>query len=154
VREQVNIPADQLAKPIEPRYPSIARISGVLLDSIFLDALESDREQMARINRLVEQLPADVTDDRGVRMHPIEFLYLGPSKDLSELAIEHRHEMPRAVRYMLRGLGAKGRAGGDLLSYLLFEKGYTRELIDLGYKDACARTDEIQRFLWGQKVKA
>jgi NTE family protein len=154
VREQVNVPADQVARPAEPRYPPIAKISGVLLDSIFLDALESDREQMARINRLVEQLPADVTDDRGVRMHPIDFLYLGPSRDLSELAIEHRDEMPRAVRYMLRGLGARGRAGGDLLSYLLFESGYTRELLDLGYRDALARSDEIQRFLWGQRVRA
>jgi NTE family protein len=153
VREQVNVPADQLAKPAEPRYPPIAKISGVLLDSIFLDALESDREQMARINRLVEQLPADVTDDRGVRMHPIDFLYLGPSKNLSDLALEHRHEMPRPIRYMLRGLGARGRSGGDLLSYLLFESGYTRELLDLGYKDALARTEEIQRFLWGHRVK-
>jgi NTE family protein len=148
VREQNSMPKDLVPKVEEARYPTIARISGVLLDSIFLDALETDREQMMRINRLLEQLPSDVTDDRGVRLHPIDFLYLGPSKDLSDLAIAHRKEMPRTVRYMLRGLGAAGKAGGELLSYLLFEQGYCRELLELGYEDAKKKSAEIQRFLW------
>jgi NTE family protein len=147
-REQVSLPADLVVKGDEARYPALAKISGVLLDSIFLDALESDREQMMRINKLLEQLPDDATDDRGVRMRPIDFLYLGPSQDLAALALKHRHEMPRTIRYMLRGLGASGKTGGDLLSYLLFEAGYCRELLDLGYQDARARTSEIQRFLW------
>jgi NTE family protein len=34
-----------------------------------------------------------------------------------------------------------------LLSYLLFERGFTRELIALGVKDARARADEIRAFL-------
>jgi NTE family protein len=50
---------------------------------------------------------------------------------------------------MLRGLGAGGKSGGDLLSYLLFEPGYARALLALGYEDARAKSSEIQRFLWG-----
>jgi NTE family protein len=134
---------------VEPRYPSPAWISGVLLDSIFLDALEMDREQMVRVNRLLEQLPDGVTDERGVRLRHIDFLYLGPTEDLASLAIKHRGELPRSVQYMLRGLGAKGENGGELLSYLLFESGYCRELLELGYKDAQKRSDEISEFLWG-----
>ena len=149
VREQVSTPADLAPKRDDAQYPSIAGISGILLDSIFLDALETDREQMMRINRLLEQIPEGATDARGVRMRPIDFLYLGPSKDLSDIALAHRSEMPRTVRHMLKGLGAAGTAGGELLSYLLFEPGYSRELLALGYEDARAKSAEIQRFLWG-----
>jgi len=129
-------------------YPSPARISGVLLDSIFLDALEIDREQMMRVNRILESIPGPVSDNRGVRMRPIDFLYLGPSKSLARIAIQHRDEIPRSIRHMLQGLGAKHASGGDFLSYLLFEKGYCRELMDLGYSDAKARSEEIREFLW------
>jgi len=134
---------------VEPRYPSPAWVSGVLLDSIFLDALEMDREQMVRINRLLEELPEGVTDERVARLRHVDFLYLGPTEDLANLALKHRGELPRSVQYMLRGLGAKGENGGELLSYLLFESGYCRELLDLGYKDAEKRSDEISEFLWG-----
>ena len=149
VREQISTPVDLAPKEDAAQYPSIASISGVLLDSIFLDALETDREQMTRINRLLEQIPDGVTDERGVRMHPIDFLYLGPSKDLSDIALAHRREMPRTVRHMLKGLGAGGTGGGELLSYLLFEPGYSRELLALGYEDARSKSAEIQRFIWG-----
>ena len=61
----------------------------------------------------------------------------------------HRDEVPRTVAYMLRCLGVRGKSGADLLSYLVFEQGYCRDLLDLGYTDAQARADEIRAFLWG-----
>jgi NTE family protein len=39
------------------------------------------------------------------------------------------------------------RQGGALTSYLLFEQPYTRALIDLGYKDAMDRQEEVKAFL-------
>jgi len=149
VREPLRGPITPAPASVTPRYPSPARISGVLLDSIFLDAMEIDREQMVRINRLLENLPKGVTDERGVRLQHIDFFYLGPSQDLAGLALKHRHELPRTVHYMLRGLGAKGEHGGELLSYLLFESGYCRELLRLGYEDAQKNSERLREFLWG-----
>jgi NTE family protein len=55
------------------------------------------------------------------------------------------------VRTLLRGVGVGGdggdrRGGAALASYLLFEPGYTRELIRLGMTDTLARRDEVLDF--------
>jgi NTE family protein len=55
--------------------------------------------------------------------------------------------MPRTVRALLRILGAAKEDGSELLSYLLFESAYTRELIALGYADTRARREEVAAFL-------
>jgi NTE family protein len=47
----------------------------------------------------------------------------------------------------MRIMGANTAASTMLLSYLLFERGFTRELIALGVEDARARADEIRAFL-------
>ena len=57
------------------------------------------------------------------------------------------HRMPRLVRYVLDGLGTPDAQSADLMSYLLFDQAYTRALIDIGYRDADTRIDEIEAFL-------
>ena len=46
-----------------------------------------------------------------------------------------------------RIIGAKGDAGTQLLSYLMFERGFTRELIALGVRDVRARAAELRAFV-------
>ena len=58
-------------------------------------------------------------------------------------------EMPRTVRLLLRGLGGRE---SRLISFLLFESGYTRALIDLGYRDAMRMRDELASFVSGAPV--
>ena len=75
-----------------------------------------------------------------------------PSEDLREIATRHRQELPLAIRALLRGIGGKNSGESKLLSFLLFEKAYTRELIALGYRDAMKVKDELREFVTGADV--
>ena len=56
-------------------------------------------------------------------------------------------EHAAALRTLLRALGAHNAPNSLLLSYLLFERGFTREMVDMGYQDAKVRSAEIRDFL-------
>lgn len=130
-------------------YPSLAQIGGHVLSSIFLDTLEGDLERLRRINETVRLIPIEERDKangRTVHLRPVETLLIAPSQNIGEIALRHKYDFPRSVRYLLRGLGAWKRGGGDMLSYLLFEKPFCRELIELGYHDAMSRRAEIEKF--------
>jgi len=61
--------------------------------------------------------------------------------------------LPTGVRYLLHGLGSTEGTGASLLSYLLFDRRYTRALLELGFRDALARRDEIEAFLSADGVR-
>jgi NTE family protein len=122
-----------------------------MLDTLFMDGLYSDLERVTRINLLLDHIGAE-TPDGAIRR--VETLVILPSRDLREIALEYADEMPLSVRLLLRGLGAYGKGGGQLLSYLLFERGYTQALIRLGYEDAMEQADGIASFLRGEPAPA
>lgn len=128
-------------------YPSIAEIASHVLNSIFLDNLDPDLERLERINRTISLIPNRRLEQGGVTLRHINVLTISPSEDIGEIAQRHAHLMPRTLRFLLRGIGAVGDHGSTLLSYLIFEKPYCRDLIALGYKDAMASKDEILNFL-------
>ena len=131
----VNDPINLGARPKVPAIePSFGQIIGFMLDSLFMDQLHADLERINRYNENSE-------------FRHIDSLVLIPSRDVNEIARRHAHELPRSLRALLRTLGANNAASTLLLSYLLFERGFTRELIAMGYQDARSHADQIRSFL-------
>jgi len=126
---------------------SLAEIAGVLLNAVFLDSLEADLELLARINQAVTFVPAADLPRMPDQLRPLAALALRPSQDLGRLAADQYDSFPRTLRYLLRGIGATGASGWDLLSYLAFEPAYVDRLLELGYRDTMAREAEIAAFL-------
>ena len=126
-------------------YPSLARIAGHALDSIFLDSLEVDIERLQRINNTVSLVPEDVRTR--MSLHEIEVLVITPSEPIEKIAGRYAARLPWPIRFLLRGVGAMRRSGANLVSYLLFDKEFCRALIDLGYQDALKKKKEILAFL-------
>ena len=124
--------------------PNMADQFGFMLDSLFIESLQSDLERLNRINALlVGRRPGPAP----FGMRHVDTLVLQPERDPAEDALAHRDAMPASLRALLRILGARGTRGGRLLSYLLFEGAYTRELIAAGERDAGKRRAEISAFL-------
>ncbi|MBS0375501.1 MAG: patatin-like phospholipase family protein [Proteobacteria bacterium] len=138
------------ALEIVNRGPSFGQVFGFMLDTLFMDGLHADLERCERDNRLIAA--AGGRDCEGLR--PIETLLLAPREDFGAIALRHAGELPRPLRVLLRTLGAWNAAGGALLSYLLFEGAYTRELIAIGHADAMARRDELQEFVVSAACRA
>ena len=139
--------------PLQPErsgsqeYPSLAQIAGHALNSIFLDSLETDLERLRRINHTVGLIPETVRTRNNMALHRVEVLVMLPSQSLADIAAKHTHALPRPIRALFRGIGAMGRSGSNLASYLLFEVPYTRALMQLGYDDAMKRRDELIEFI-------
>lgn len=131
-----------------PHYPSFAQVAGHALSSVFLDNLGADLERMQRLNAVLNLVPRQVQDVHPEIAH-VDALVIGPTRDLGHLATQYAHRLPSGVRYLLHGLGTTEGTGASLLSYLLFDREYCRELVALGYSDAMARRDEVEAFLAG-----
>jgi NTE family protein len=135
-----------------PPFPSFAQIAGYTLDALFLDGLYSDLERMTRINQMIDSVPAGERNGVMREMRPIDILVVLPSEDIRDIAYRHRKALPFAVRALLHGISGRRQSENRLLSYLLFEQSFTRELIELGYRDAMKYRREIQAFVSGQPV--
>lgn len=122
---------------------SFGKILSTVFNSIFIDNIEIDLERLEYINKNISNLSDQ--ERQKIPFRNIEYLYLRPSADLGQIAVEKIRSLPKLLRYLLGGFGSN-RQSSDLMSYLMFEAEFCHELINIGYKDTMNRKEEIAQF--------
>jgi NTE family protein len=149
--------------PAEPRPLGAAALLGKVLNAFLLDHVVNDLDVLARINAIMSDGVAAYGDDflakvsdaararGGETYRPVHCIALRPSEDIGRLAREHvRSGRFRGgallAKQLLRALYVGGDTDADLASYLLFDGGFARKLIEMGRADALARREELLEF--------
>jgi NTE family protein len=133
----------EASRPAVRGYPPAAQILNQLVNAIFIDAIDEDVARMERMNEMLRRMHPDHYDG----LKPIDLLVLRPSIDLGRLAGDYQKYLPRKLKLLVRALGGGETESSDLVSMLMFERPYTRALIDAGEADIESRIDAIRAFL-------
>lgn len=146
--------------------PPLGQILGRVMNSIFLDRINYDLEQLERINRIIDWAEmlhgktfiADLNDmllqnkirgdiaNRGLKR--ITALRIRPSQDIGEIFSEcfqqnSKRHFSAFEKLLVRFLDIDPTKGIDFLSYIVFMPEYLQRLLDLGFEDARSNHDKI-----------
>ena len=138
---------------------------GKLLDALLLDRVENDLANLRRVNAALRALSPGILEEQpvalalvaaGGSLRPVSDLFIRPSQDLGKVAADVlarpavRARLSGPAGYLMRRIGENAvqtQDPSDLLSYLLFDGEYARELIALGERDAHEVREELDAFL-------
>lgn len=143
-----------------------AFLLGKVLDALTLDQLEYELHRVELVNALLERgteiygpdftdrINSAVREQRGVGFRPVRNVTIRPSEDIGRLAA-HCYRKGGGARSLgiLPSLVARAASMGvpddeaDLLSYIYFDREFTRELLAMGREDARRRHDELVELL-------
>jgi len=153
--------------------PSLGSISGQLLNSLFLDKLDFDMQQLRRINYLLNDMRAVFGEDALERLNArraglaipgktlsalrdIQAFVITPSERIGRIAGHHLQRLLRETpvlspvqRFFQKVVEGSPDGENDLVSYLLFNREYLEDLISLGYGDAHKAHDHLVNFFTG-----
>jgi NTE family protein len=140
---------------------------GKLLDALLLDRVENDLANLRRVNAALHALTPILLQDQevafallaaGGALRPVRDLFIRPSQDLGKLAADVlsrpavKARLSGPAGYLMRRVGENAvetQDPSDLLSYLLFDGEYAKELVALGERDAHEVRGELEAFLAG-----
>jgi NTE family protein len=165
LRPKQETPADNVPTPeTSPKAAMGPFLMGKALNALLVDRTDQDLDRLKRLNSLLEAgtrafgpgfahtLNEALVPHRNQQVRYVRTLLVRPSRDVAALALEYA----RSPEFKKSGKGLGHRAiltlaerGADLASYLLFDGGFARLLIDLGRADARARRPEWIRF-WSE----
>ncbi|MCC6767173.1 MAG: patatin-like phospholipase family protein [Deltaproteobacteria bacterium] len=156
-------PPGPIPSPREQAYGNPAYLVGKVLNAMLLDHVDYDLQRMRLMNALLlggqqafgpEFLPRIneiIRASRGTDYRVVRDCVIRPSEDLGRLAGRCYAERSRSLSpaRLVADLVMRSAAHGvpegeaDLLSYVLFDAAYTRQLFALGRRDAASQGDEI-----------
>ncbi|MBC7420769.1 MAG: patatin-like phospholipase family protein [Bdellovibrio sp.] len=143
VRQQLNSESITKIEMQSEKAPSMIRILNTLLNAVLLDSVEQDVMRIQRINQLTQFVDSKKKLSSGLKEIPA--LCIAPSQDIGEIARSHAHRLPRLLRMTISAFGSLDDAS-EILSYLLFEPNFCKQLIDMGYQDAMDSKSQIKKF--------
>lgn len=126
----------------EKRAPSTARVLNVLLNSVLLDGVDLDVERIKKVNEMVSWIPENQREK--VPYKKIDYVWICPSRDIGDIAAKKSKYLPKLIRFLIKNLGSLEEAS-EIVSYLLFEKEFTNELIEMGFEDGMAAKESLKR---------
>ena len=154
--------------PTTDRGPSPYFMFGKVVNALWLDHVDYDLDRLRRTNAIIEAgtrafgpeftdtLNRSLVEAGSPPLRHISELRVSPSQDIGAMATDYANAelttrrigglTGTVLRRMMNG-DTPGEA--DLLSYLLFDGGFCKGLIELGIEDARARRDELARFFDG-----
>lgn len=142
-------------------YQSPIFLIGKVLNALLLDPLNYDLQILDRFNRLISTLEHTLTPDemarvnavleesRGLAYRKVDTLVFRPSKDIGRMARARSKQIKSSMfsSWLLARTATLGAFWeSDLLSFILFDKEFARELIELGRDDTVARAADIRSF--------
>jgi NTE family protein len=134
---------------------------GKVLNALLLDPLDYDLQILKRFNSLLEVLESTLTaeelsrvqrvmeTDRGLGYRTVDTLVFRPSRDIGQMARERAKGLKASMfsSWLLARTATLGAIWeSDLLSFILFDADFARDLIQLGREDTVSRADEIRAF--------
>ena len=133
-------------RPEKPGMPTLTQVLAHVFNGMFLDTLDYDIDRSRLINQLLELIPEKKLKESGLDLNPVDILEISPSEPINEIAMKYIDAMPLVLRRLTGASDNAPFSSANLASFLLFDKRFCRDLIELGYRDGQSQSRQIERF--------